>query len=67
MKHVHVHEYEAVSHPVPSPGARSLGIKSAEIRKCRKCEKEMPFILAKDRWVALFEDPDADDQEILLA
>lgn len=67
MKQVHVHEYEAVSHPVPSAGARSLGIKSAEIRKCRKCLKEMPFILAKDKWVALFEDPDADEQEILLA
>jgi hypothetical protein len=67
MKHVHVHEYEAVSHPVLSPGARSLGIKSAEIRKCKGCQKEMPFILTKDRWVALFEDPDADDRDILLA
>lgn len=67
MKQVHVHEYEAVSHPVPSAGARSLGIKSTEIRKCRKCLKEMPFILTKDEWVALFEDPDVDEQEILLA
>jgi hypothetical protein len=67
MKQGHVHDYEAVSHPAPSPGARSLGIKSAEIRKCRKCQKEMPFILVKDRWVALFEDPDVDEQEILLA
>lgn len=67
MKHIHVHDYETISHPVPSPGARSLGIKSAEIRKCRKCLKEMPFILTKDSWVALFEDPDVDEQEILLA
>lgn len=67
MKRIHVHEYEAVSHPVPSPEARSLGIKSAEIRKCSRCRKEMPFILIKDRWFALFEDPDADEQEILLA
>lgn len=67
MKQMHVHEYETVSHPVPSPGARSLGITSAEIRKCRKCQKEMPFILTKDRWIALFEDPDVDEKEILLA
>lgn len=67
MKKAHVHEYEAVSHPVPSEAARSLGIKSTEIRKCRKCLKEMPFVLVKEGWVALFEDPDVDEQEILLA
>lgn len=67
MKQVHVHEYEAISHPVPSAGARSIGIKAAEIRRCSRCQKEMPFILTKDRWVALFEDPDVDEQEILLA
>jgi hypothetical protein len=44
------------------------GIEAAEIRKCRECGKEMPFVLTrKGAWVQLFEEMDADEQDILLA
>ena len=63
----HRHEYESVSHPSPSTKAKTLGIKETEIRKCRVCQKEMPFVMIKKEWVPLFEDPDSSDEGILMA
>jgi hypothetical protein len=63
----HAHDYGTISHPAPSQDARGIGIKSAEIRQCSKCRKVMPFVLIQDKWVPLFEDPESDDQDILLA
>jgi hypothetical protein len=63
----HRHDYEALYHPAPSAEAKTIGIKAAEMRKCKTCQKEMPFVMIKKDWVPLFEDPDSGDQGILLA
>jgi hypothetical protein len=63
----HKHDYEPVYHPSLAPGARELGIKAAEIRKCKTCQKEMPFVLVKDDWFPLFEDREYDERDILMA
>jgi hypothetical protein len=63
----HRHEYEAVYHPNPSAAAKTIGIKAAEMRKCKTCQKEMPFVMIRDHWVPLFEDTESGDQGILLA
>ncbi len=63
----HRHEYETVYHPSPSTEAKIIGIKSAEMRKCRTCQKVMPFVMIKKDWVPLFEDHESGDQGILLA
>jgi len=64
----HVHKYESVSHHGISTELMEFGIKAAEIRKCKKCGKEMPFLLTKrGDWVALFAEGETDQQDILLA
>jgi hypothetical protein len=64
----HVHKYETISHHGITSELMDLGIKAAEIRKCKKCQKEMPFVLThKGEWVPLFDDMESDDQDILLA
>ncbi len=63
----HRHEYEAVYHPNLSSAAKTLGIKAVEMRKCKTCQKEMPFVMIKKEWFPLFEDPDSADQGILMA
>jgi hypothetical protein len=63
----HVHEFESVYHPTPSAEVRSLGIKAAEIRKCKTCHKEVPFVLTQQGWIQLFEDKEPDERDILFA
>ncbi|MFA4830388.1 MAG: hypothetical protein WC855_03140 [Thermodesulfovibrionales bacterium] len=63
----HKHTYETISHHSPTPGTIKLGIKAAELRRCTACKKEMTFILTKEGWFPLFEDKEADKQDILLA
>lgn len=64
----HVHKYQTVSHPIVSADAGELGISGAEIRRCEGCQKELVFILTKhEKWIPLFEDRVADEQDILLA
>lgn len=46
---------------------KALGIKAAEIRKCKTCQVEMTFVLTKDGWVQLFEDKEPDERDVLLA
>lgn len=64
----HLHTYEPLVHRRISPELLKSGLESAEIRKCTECGKEMPFVLtARGSWVPLFEEMDADEQDILLA
>lgn len=63
----HKHEFEAVYHPTPTAEAKALGVKSAEIRKCKTCDKEMIFVLAKNKWFPLFEYQEPEEQGVLLA
>jgi len=63
----HIHEFEITSHPALNPEAAALGIRGAEIRKCVSCLKEITFIQTKSGWVPLFNDTEADEQDILLA
>jgi hypothetical protein len=64
----HIHKYETISHHGITEELMDLGIKAAEIRKCRKCEKEMPFVLTqKGKWFPLFDDSQSEDKDILLA
>lgn len=63
----HRHEYEPSYHPALTPEAKALGIKAAEIRKCKSCGHEMTFIFIKSDWVPLFEEKEADERDILLA
>jgi len=63
----HRHEYEPIFHPNPAAEMKALGIKAAEIRKCRTCQVEMTFVLTKDGWFQFFEDKEADERDVLLA
>ncbi len=64
----HVHKYESVSHHGISTELMEFGIEAAEMRRCKKCGKEMPFLLTKRGvWVSLFADGETDHQDILLA
>lgn len=64
----HVHKYESVTHHGISTELMEFGIEAAEIRKCKKCGKEMPFLLTKKgNWVSLFAESKTDQQDILLA
>lgn len=63
----HTHDYEAYLHPELTEEAKALGIKAVELRKCKACGKEMTFIWTRDGWHPLFEDREAEGQDILLA
>jgi hypothetical protein len=63
----HKHDYETVYHPSPTAEVKVIGVKATEIRRCKACQKEMPFVLTKDGWFQLFEDKEADEKDILLA
>ena len=63
----HKHEYESYYHPTVTPGARELGIKAVELRRCKTCEAEMTFVLTDDEWFPLFEYTAPDEQDILMA
>lgn len=63
----HVHDFEPFHHPELTAEAKALGIKAAELRRCRGCQKEMTFIWLKEGWFPLFKDKESDEQEILLA
>lgn len=63
----HKHDYEAYYHPSVTPELGELGIKAGELRKCRTCEKVMPFVETKDGWFPLFTEKALDEQDILLA
>ena len=64
----HIHKYEPLVHRRLSSELAKSGIEAAEIRKCRECGQEMPFLLTrKGAWVELFEENEPDEQDILLA
>ena len=64
----HVHKYESVSHRGISTELMEFGIEAVEIRTCKKCGKEMPFLLTRrGDWIALFAEDETDQQDILLA
>jgi hypothetical protein len=64
----HVHKYQAISHQTINPQLIDLGIHSAELRRCSKCQKEMMFMLIKKgEWIPVFEDRESDEKDILLA
>lgn len=64
----HTHRYETVLRSGISHELMELGIQSAEIRRCKQCNKEMPFVMTrKGNWVSLFEETERDEQDILLA
>jgi hypothetical protein len=63
----HVHDFESVYHPTPAAEIRSLGILAAEIRKCKTCQREVPFVLTRQGWTQLFEDKEQDERDILFA
>ena len=63
----HKHDFESIYHPTPSSEVKDHGILAVEIRKCRGCQKEIPFVLINNKWLPLFEDLVSDDQDILLA
>lgn len=64
----HVHRYEPIAHPGVTSEVRDLGIQGAELRKCKTCQKEMPFVLIKKgTWVPLFDEREGSEQDILLA
>ncbi len=63
----HTHEYEVINHPDPTADVKALGIKGIEIRRCKTCQKVMPFVLIKTGWIQLLEDRESDKEDILLA
>ena len=64
----HVHKYEPLLHQRVAPDLAKSGIEAAELRKCRECGKEMPFLMTKKGvWVQLFEEKEPEEQDILLA
>ena len=63
----HKHDFESVYHPNPSSEVKDHGILAVEIRKCKGCGTEIPFVLIKNKWLPLFEDKGSGDQDILLA
>jgi hypothetical protein len=65
---LHKHKYETFYHPTVSSEAMELGIKGIEVRRCSICNKEMPFLLIKgNKWIPLFKEEKAHDEDILLA
>lgn len=64
----HIHKYESDSHHGISTRLMEFGIEAAEIRRCKKCGKEMPFVFTRrGDWIALFAEEETDSQDILLA
>lgn len=64
----HVHKYEPLLHQRAASELAKSGIEAAELRKCRECGKEMPFLLTKKGvWVQLFEEKESEEEDILLA
>ncbi|GAB4488741.1 MAG: hypothetical protein OHK006_19540 [Thermodesulfovibrionales bacterium] len=66
MKH-HTHTFVPIAHPSLSAEAKTLGIMAAEVRKCSVCDKQTTYIQLRGTWVPLFEEAEADEQDILLA
>jgi len=64
----HVHKYEPLVHERVSAELAKAGIEAAELRKCRECGKEMPFLMTKKGiWVQLFEEKGSEEEDILMA
>lgn len=64
----HIHNYETVSHHGVTAELVDLGIVDAEMRRCTKCLREMPFVrTSKGEWVQLFEEEESAERDILLA
>lgn len=63
----HKHEYEISFRPSISQEAGEMGIKAAEMRKCKSCGKEMTFVLLGEDWIPLFDEKERDERDILLA
>lgn len=63
----HIHNFETVTHHGVSDEAIENGIQAAEVRRCKKCQKEVLFLEnKKGRWFPLFEG-ESNESEILLA
>ena len=64
----HDHKYEPISHHGVTSELMELGLQSAEIRQCTKCQKEMVFVQTrKGEWFPVIDDRHSQDQDILLA
>ncbi len=64
----HIHQYKTHLHQRLSKELANSGIEAAEIRRCRECDREMPFVMTrKGTWLPLFEESSSDEQDILLA
>lgn len=64
----HVHKYETEAHLGINPRLMEIGVRSAEIRKCMTCLKEMTFVQIREGdWLPLLDDRETDEQDILLA
>ncbi len=64
----HKHKYETLSHPAITSEVMEHGIQAAEIRKCESCDKQAIFLLTKKGlWVALFDETESGEKDILLA
>ncbi|MCL4491184.1 MAG: hypothetical protein M1510_04635 [Nitrospirae bacterium] len=64
----HGHKYEPLFHHGVTSDVMELGIQAAEIRKCKKCEKQAVFVLTKKgRWVPLLDEQEAEGKDVLLA
>jgi len=63
----HKHDFESIYHPTPSSEVKDHGILAVEIRKCKGCQEEVPFVLINHKWLPLFEDKGSGGQDILLA
>lgn len=64
----HIHKYESISHHGISTELMEFGIEAAEMRRCKKCGKETPFLLTRrGDWISLFAEEKTDKQDILLA
>ena len=63
-----VNRYETEAHLGINQRLMEIGVRSAEIRKCRTCHKEMTFVQIREGdWLPLLDDRETDEQDILLA
>lgn len=64
----HIHNFETITHHGVTNEAIENGIQAAEVRRCKKCQKEVLFLEnRKGQWFPLFEEEESNEKEILLA
>lgn len=62
----HTHEYETDHRLGLTPEAEALGLRAAEVRKCKTCGHENTFVF-KDKWFPLFDEAGREGKDILMA